>query len=236
MTDNRIVNLRLQMSGSDPIPQLVGAKIRFRAVYVATRDPAGNLQRVDCWTSRRSDVEVLAWLAEDERFKLPRTLIDQLPTVDAPWVRIIGTVRAQEAGKSLTVRDESGQIIISTVQPDMLPEGATVEVIGRPARDDQGGRLDQPIFRRSGQSTLPIVRLQGPGEAPQRFRLAEQVLELPAEVAEKRYPVTLRGVITWADERADFFYLQDSSGGVRVRRQPGQGTPLETGSSINLTG
>ena len=234
LCENRVVSLRLQVSGTDPIPQLVGARIRFRGVYVATRDPTGALQQIDCWTSRRTDVEVLGWLANDERFKLPRTPLDQLATAKQPWVRVVGEVKAQNSGKSITLRDESAQIVIATAQPEMLPENAAVEVIGRPVADEAGWTLRDALFRTTGRSAL--TGLQIPGQALLRLRLAEQVLDLPADEAEKRYPVALRGVVTWADERAEFFYLQDASGGVRIRRQPGRGGVLTAGSLLTLTG
>lgn len=238
MSENRLVTLRLLFSGTDPVPQLVGARIRVRAVYIATRDPAGNLQRIDCWTAQRADIEVLDWLADDARFKLPRTMIDGLEAAEAePWVRLMGEVRAQDAGKSLTLRDESGQIVIATAQPEVLPANTTIEVIGRPVMHELGWTLDQPLFRKAGASGLAYARgLYGPGQAPSRLRLAEQVLQLTPDQAEKRYPVTLRGVVTWSDERAQFFYLQDASSGVCIRREPGRGAALPIGTSVAITG
>ena len=236
LCENRMVNLRLQITGTDPIPQLVGGRIKFQGVYIATRDSAGNLQRIDCWTSRRSDIELLGWLADDDRFKLPRTPLDQLSNAGAPWVRIVGEVRAQESGKSLTVRDDAGQIVFATAQPEVLPENTAVEIIGRPVAGESGWTLRDALFRSTGRSTTTGASLHVPGRAPLRLRLAEHVLKLSPDEAEKRYPVTLRGAVTWTDEHADFFYLQDSSGGVRVRRPPGSGGGLAAGSSVYLTG
>jgi two-component system cell cycle sensor histidine kinase/response regulator CckA len=126
--------------------------------------------------------------------------------------------------------------VIHTNQPELLPEGATVEVVGRPGPGEFGSTLHEVIFRQAGSPAAQLMPPSSPGLAPVRLRLAEQVLELPPEAAEKRYPVTLRGVVTWADELADFFYLQDMSGGVRVRRLPGQGAVPPVGSTVVLTG
>ncbi len=237
LCENRLVNLRLQTNGTDPVPQLVGARIRFRCVYVATRDPSGSLQDIAGWTSRQDDIKVLSWLADDERFSLPRTPIDRLDQMSKqPWVRIAGELRAQEPGRSITVRDESGQVVIPTAQPEMLAQGSAVEVVGRAVPADFGWTLQQPLFRRTGSLARPLLALQGPGQAPLRLRLAEQVLELPPDLAEKRFPVTLRGVVTWLDERAEFFYLQDASGGVRVRHPPRRVGGLSAGSQLSLSG
>lgn len=185
LCEDTVVYLRFQLNSGDPIPELVGARIRARCVYVATRDPAGGLQQVDAWTSRRGDIELAGWLADDERFKLPRTPIDKLQdAADQPWVRVTGEVRAQEPGKSLTLRDETGQMVIATAQPELLPSGATVEIVGRPAPGAISWTLLQPVFRKTGALSRPLLTLQGPGQAPLRLRLAEQVLELPPDLAE----------------------------------------------------
>ncbi|HWA24442.1 MAG TPA: ATP-binding protein [Lacunisphaera sp.] len=236
LCENQVISLRMQINGTDPIPQLVGARIRFRGAYVATRDATGGIQQLDCWTSRRGDVELIDWLADDKRFKLPRTVVDDLEAAKQPWVRVVGKVRAQEMGKSLTVRDETGQITITTQQPEMLAENAAVEVIGRPVSTPAGWTLRDALFRTTGRAGQAVATLLGSGQAPLRLRLAEQVLKLPGDEAEKRYPVTLRGAVTWSDERADFFYLQDASGGVRVRYKPGQGSMLGAGSSLAFSG
>lgn len=231
------VHLTLQISGTEPVPQLVGARVRVRGVYDAARDPLGKIQRLQLWSGAPGQhLKVLGWLGDDGRFKLPRTLLEQLEGSTLPWVRVVGELRAQDPGKSLTIRDETGQIVINTTQPEPLPAGTTVEVVGRPVPGEVGWTLQEPLFRKAGPSAGSLMTLQSPGQSLLRLRLAQQVLELPPEQAEKKYPVTLRGVVTWAEERADFFFVQDVSGGVRVRRQPGQGPVPAIGASVVLNG
>jgi two-component system cell cycle sensor histidine kinase/response regulator CckA len=234
--EGRTVHLNLQISGTEPVPQLVGARVRVRGVYDAALDLLGKIQRIQFWTIEPAKhLDVLGWLADDERFKLQRTMIDQLGATSAPWVRVVGEVRSQDLGKSLTLRDESGQIVIQTTQPELLMENSAVEVVGRPAQGEFSWTLHEALYRKAGPSAGPLMTLKSPGQMPLRLRLAEQVLELPPEQAEKRYPVNLRGTVTWVDARADFFYLQDASGGVRIRRQPGQAVP-SIGSALILSG
>jgi len=95
LCENRVVSVRLQISAKEAVPQLLGGRIRFRGVYVVSRDPMGAAQEVDCWISNRTDIELLGWLADDERFKLPLTTLDELASSNQPWVHVIGEVRAQ---------------------------------------------------------------------------------------------------------------------------------------------
>ncbi|HXS31249.1 MAG TPA: hypothetical protein VN755_10480, partial [Steroidobacteraceae bacterium] len=161
------------------------------------------------------------------------TPIEQLETAAGqPWVHLKGEVWAQEPGQSLTLRDGTGQIMFATVQSETLPPQAGIEVVGRPIREEFGWTLQDPIFRRveTGQDSPP------PGQTLQRLRLAEQVTRLTPEEVDRHQTASLRGVITWFDERAPYFYLQDASGGVRVRRAPGVGAALAPGASIALSG
>src|SRR5690606_16688809 len=110
-SEGRLVNLVVQISGTEPVPQWVGARARIRGVYDVAADSTGALQTIQLWSSEREHVEVLGWMADDERFKLARTPIDQLETaVNAPWVRVIGELRRSGDGAKMIVRDETGQV------------------------------------------------------------------------------------------------------------------------------
>src|SRR6478735_12534456 len=68
LSDNQLIDLTVLISGTDPVPQLA-----------------------QCWTAER--VQVLGWLADDERFKLEPTPIDRLETTAGqPWVHLSGEV------------------------------------------------------------------------------------------------------------------------------------------------
>ncbi|HTL68105.1 MAG TPA: ATP-binding protein [Lacunisphaera sp.] len=237
LSENQLVTLRLLLNGTEPVPQVVGARVRVRAVYVATRDPAGSLQSIDCWSANRSDLEVIDWIAEDSRFNLPRTPIDQLAAKsDEAWVHLVGSARAQDPGHSLTLRDDTGQLVLRTVQPEVLPANAGVEVIGQPFKDERGWTLRDVLFRRTDVPAANDGALQRPGQVPVRLRLAEQVTQLRPDEAARKFPVTLRGVVTWSDEHAPYFFLQDASGGVRVEGDPGKAAFFPIGSSLLVNG
>lgn len=234
-SEGRLISLFLQIDSSEPVPQLAGARVRVRGVYDVGVDARGGIQRIQVWTAETQRLEVTGWLADDERFKLPRTPIDQLGTAaDRPWVRIIGEVQRVATGAGLTVRDDTGQTEIATRQPGVPPVGTMVEIVGRAVAAELGWTLQEPLFRRADAASLPVRPREGPGRVPMRLRLVEQISQLTLDEAAQHYPVTLRGIVTWSDRRLGQFYLQDVSGGIAVSRS-GEQTP-EFGTALSLTG
>jgi two-component system cell cycle sensor histidine kinase/response regulator CckA len=231
-SEGRRVEWTMLVSGTDPVPQLIGAHVRIHGVYDAALDAHGSIQSLKLWTPGRAHVELLGWLADDPRFKLPAVAIERLAgAAGEPWVRIAGRVQARQQGVSLTVRDDTGEVVIETAQPEDLPVGARVEVIGRVAAAELGWTLKEPLYRRL---TDPGASPATPSALPMRMRLVEPIMQLSTEEAARRHPVTLRGVVTWANERAPEFYLQDVTGGVAVRRPPG--VTVNFGTTVTVTG
>lgn len=234
-SEGRLISLIVQVDSREPVPQLAGARMRVHGVYDVGVDSRGGIQHIQLWTAETQRLEVTGWLADDARFKLPRTPIDQLAgSAGEPWVRITGEVRGVATGAGLTVRDDTGQIDIVTQQPGAPPVGTAVEVIGRAVPAELGWTLQEPLFRRLGAANLLARPLEGPGRLPTRLRLIEQVLQLTPDEAARHHPVTLRGIVTWSDSRTGHFYLQDVSGGVAVSR-PAERTP-DFGTSVSVTG
>jgi signal transduction histidine kinase/CheY-like chemotaxis protein len=232
------ISMRLLVGETDPIPQLQGRRIRCNGVFVGTRDPAGRLLRIDVWVPHHDEIEVLGRMEDDVRFELPRTPINGIGAlVGRPdYVHVAGEVSEQVPGESLTLRDETGQLTVRSAQPDIIPVGKKVDVVGRPVGRDPDCTLEDPLFR-PGQAELTGEHAPATPDAPlQKLRLAAQVLELDPKNASSGYPVALTGVVTWADPRARFFFLQDSSGGVRVQLgSPNQPAPA-IGATVVITG
>ena len=177
------------------------------------------------------DVKSLGALEQNQDFSLAATPIEHLGTV-APdqLVRVVGTVRVQQPGKSLTIRDETGQLTLLTPQTRPMPLGERVEAIGYPAQEGTEWRLRDSLYRRTASASPEPITGQ------RTLRLADQLRELPPDEAARSYPVQLSGVITWTDPNADFFYLNDVTGGICVYLPPGKTTEFGRGSKVTITG
>ncbi|ACB75885.1 sensor histidine kinase [Opitutus terrae] len=218
--DNWSLTAHVHVDASQPIPQWRGAYVRMRGVFAAKFDTAQKQPFIEMWIVSPSHIELQSWLDDDYRFTLTRTNIEALGRVPRDQlVRIAGTVRAQEPGQSLTVRDETGQVRLFTRQPNVLPTGAEVEAIGYPDVVGVEPRLLRSVVRpRAATVNEPLS--PGLRAVKARLRMTEQVRQLAPAEAARGYPAELQGVVTWIDPSGSWFFLQDATGGVRVQLPP----------------
>ena len=231
ITEGRSVVVRLLHAPDDPAPQLEGAIVNLRGVYVSTNDPTGGPPKIEVWSQGPDAIKIAGWIDQDERFKLPATAMEKLAALPADaLVKIVGTVRAQQPGKSLTLRDETGQVTVQTMQTQPMQLGERAEVIGYPIAEHDKLGLRRGLYRRSQTGSSSLAK------GLPHLRLAEQVRELRPDEAIRSYPVQLSGVVTWSQPEADFFYMADASGGVQVMRPEQRAEKLNVGMRVDVTG
>lgn len=236
LSEGRIVSASIIIKPSEAIPDWFGRRLRLTGVYVGSRDTSGSLVGIALWVPSLRDIASVGLARDEPHFKLPATPIAQLASVPAnSWVRISGYVAARDQGRSLAVRDATGQITISSQQPDWLNIGQRVDVIGRVRGAGALANLSAAFFRVAADAGPGEARPQEPEGAPAMLQVADQVMELPPRQAALGYPVTLRGVVTWSNRHADNFYLQDPSAGVEVRLKAGQ-RPPGVGELVQVVG
>jgi PAS domain S-box-containing protein len=228
--DGQTALVRLKLKPDQPLPLLTGAFVRFAALYLHQKDAEGRVIEVALWVLDPEELEVKGWLAADSRFDVPATPIENLLEVPG-LVRVVGEVRSQVPGESLVVRDETGQLRLEARQFTPVAVGELVEVLGYASPAAGGATLRNVLYRPMGVSKQRMAT-----ELVQRFRVIEQVVEMSPEQAERGHPVRLTGVVTWAHPEADFFYLRDTSGGVRVECSPLLKQRPEPGATITLDG
>ncbi|HVU33032.1 MAG TPA: ATP-binding protein [Opitutaceae bacterium] len=235
LDQGRVIETRVMLGSSEPIPQLFNARIRANCVYVANRNASGAVLNIAAWVPSLANIAVEGGLENDSRFNLPRTSIDHIGDVSEAMVHIIGEVWSADPGKSVTLRDASGQVKIRTQQPTVVQPGDFVEAVGRPTGHNIDATLLDPVFRivPKQAGVAEVVK----GSSPQRkLRLAEQLMELGANEAAQRLAVYLTAVVTWSDPKTDFLFVQDASGGVEVRFRAGSFRPPPPGRLVTVMG
>ncbi len=229
--EGRGVLAQVRVAKAVDAPNWVDALLRVKGVYSATQDPTGPMPTLELWIPDLSSIEVLGTLGKDPRFERPATPIESLGAIaQGTLVRIAGTVRGQQPGRLLYLRDETGQVAVHTVQARTLQPGDSVEAIGFLAHEGTETHLAAAVVRKAQKISAPS------GTGLPRLRLADQLRELEPDQAEKGYPVQLSGIVTWARPNADFFYVHDSSGGVCVYRPPEPVGSVFVGTKVEVTG
>ena len=207
----------LKGTNSSPVPFKPGDLIRMNCVYSPQFDRDGNLSDLSLWASSPADIKVVGSLATDARFKVPGTFSQNIQSGLSPdnLVRVEGVVRKYEPGQWVTIWDGTGQIMIQSKQSQPLRFGDRVEAIGYPYVAGIQQCLRNGLYRLAASAGTPVPALAtATNTLP--LHLAEQIRDLSLEEASQHFPVSLRGVVTWAHSSNPFAYVQDGSGGIQV--------------------
>ncbi len=202
------------------LPDWLGRQVRVTAVYSGRIDPTGTENTVELWVARQSDVEEIGRIETDPRFDLPLTAVRAL--VDRPVgtpVRIRGQMRQRDIGTSFVLSDNTGAVLVHGLQRERIPAGSEVEVVGRTGLLGSRWVLQHAMFR--------VAVSPDPAPAPPNETLdrVDRIRKLGPEEAATGRPVDVAGVVTWSLPEADFFFLQDQSGGVQVQVPQGMRPP-----------
>jgi PAS domain S-box-containing protein len=216
-------------------PDLTGRHVRIRGVYAESSDAFGKIANITLWTPGLNFVEPLGSLEGDSRFSIPVTSSEKFAALNPKaMVRVEGVVRSQQPGESVTIWDDAGQVRIIAKQRRPLQLGDHIEAIGHPAFEGIDRTLQEGLFRLVAKQAT-----NGNDVASNRtkLRLADQVRGLDQDQISQQSPVRLEGVVTWVDSRANFIFVMDSSGGIRVMQSGLQnGRRIETGMVVEVDG
>jgi len=223
--------VRVYLAPGSPVPDLVGSYVQARGLYNPMPSGAQGAWNFELLVPTPKWVERVGTLATDPAFDRLAVPIGELePTAGDTEVRVIGEVRAQAPGRSITLRDATGQVEVLTGQTAPAALGRTYEAVGRPLSDGVRWLLRDGRYRPADPSARPA-----PTAGLPTLRLVDQVLALPREVAERGGPVQLSGAVAWSYPEIRHIYLVDATGGVRVSLPEGASAP-PPGSSVTVTG
>jgi signal transduction histidine kinase/CheY-like chemotaxis protein len=231
--EGRPASAWLRLAPGQKAPDLTNTRVRFTGVYNSSREPNGGPASLSLMVSSAERLLVLSPLKTDPRFELPRTPIDRLN--DCPpntLVHLMGVSSGGTPGHSIQLRDSSGQIELLTAQTLAGAVGTPVEAIGYPRVSGSSWQLANAVYRPIAR---PDNQLVAPTSIPPLL-LAAQVSALPASDATAAHPVRLTGVVTWSHPESPLLYIQDSTGGLCVRRPPNEAIPSQPGQRIEIHG
>jgi len=130
-------------------------------------DPTQTALTIEIWTARQADVTVLGFNRQFPRFDLPRTS-DQRDLSGRAWPGNPGSWARScphNRGSNFVVRDETGQVVVSTVQMQRMPVGTEVDALGRVAFGNAQWVLRSGLVR---VAQLPPVSLRAQPAPPGR--------------------------------------------------------------------
>jgi signal transduction histidine kinase len=163
------------------------------------------------------------------------TALNPTGIVDAV-VRLRGKVISQGAGQPMQLEDGSGSIELEDTVPE-TPPGELSDVIARVAM--KGSNLILRYTHIRQQRAQPEATGAEISQLPVLTSVA-RICQLSNEEAERRYPVSIRGVITSIKDYAGGFegaVIQDATGGIYVDLNT-QGYPvrLQLGEYVEIEG
>jgi signal transduction histidine kinase/CheY-like chemotaxis protein/uncharacterized protein YdeI (BOF family) len=201
------------------VPNLQGHFVRLIGLYSDRFDPTATDRTIEIWISRQSDLTVIGSLADYPGFDLAVTPINKVYTIPiAQVVHVRGRVQAQEVGSSIVLRDETGQVAVQSAQRQRFPFGAEVEAVGRVAVTESRWNLQAALYRRV-PSGIPA---RAPSGSPAVLENIAQIRKLTSAEAARGQRVNISGTVVWTKPGAGFFFLEDISGGIRVRYPQGK--------------
>jgi len=219
----------------EPEPQYAQTNVRLRGIFTIRRTTDRTPEAIELKIQHPSHIEVINHLADDPRFALPVSALANLrQRASDALVHIVGSVHSQQPGSAIVLRDDTGQIEVLSGQSLPCRIGESVEAVGYPEIVGTEWKLRAGLYRPCKVAPAPGSTEATPGLSS--IHLAARVLALTAAEAERRYPVELAGVVTWAHPDAPFFFIQDSSGGIGILRGADPARTYQPGRSVVVRG
>ena len=205
----------LKGTNTAPLPFRSGDLVRMKCVYSPQFDRDGNLNDLSLWVSGPANIEIIGSLKTDPRFSVPITPSEaiQTDTLTGGLVRVEGIVRKYEPSHWVTLWDNSGQVMVQSLQSQPLRLGDRLEAVGHPYVAGVQKCLQNAIYRLSDQTNASPA-MASTNAFP--LCLAEHIRNLSPEEARRHLPVRLRGIVAWHHDSTPFVYVLDASGGIRV--------------------
>jgi hypothetical protein len=209
--------------GTNDYRGLLDSRIRIRGIN-ASKSVNGILESIELFVPRFREIRVLEKPSSSRASVAVSAVSSLLARQTGSWtnqlVRINGLISAYQPGQSLVVRDPTGNLRAQIVQATALQVDARVDVYGYLKVTPKEVYLSDAYFEVTS-SPPPSIGIQaGEGvstplmDHAQALTNISAVLKLSRAEAEKKIPVRLRGVVTFADPDWRNAFLQGPDGAV----------------------
>ncbi|MFP4541095.1 MAG: hypothetical protein ACLFR7_05660, partial [Opitutales bacterium] len=229
LVDGEPVTVRVLLSPGEVLPSLTATTVRAEGVYVGEGEDEDRTHTV--WVASPQNLAPLASIESNAIFERPVTPLDQIGQApEGELIRVQGRVHAYQPGKHLILRDGTGQTVVESRQRLALELGERAEAVGRIARKEGITQLVTALLRRCEKAT------DSTAAASADLRLAAEVHALSSTEAAKGRPVHIFGTVVWSHPEEPYFFLHDSSRGVKVHLDPSIDWRPQPGFSVELYG
>ena len=225
--------------------RLLDAQVRLRGVCSAQMNERGELSLIQIYVPGPEQI-LIEKAAPADPFVLPIRPVAELarlgPVPETNQVRIQGVVSDWAPGKSFTLRDRSGTVVVEASRSSHMANQTLVDVVGSVSGSGTSIRLKQGQYRRLGlgeSDGTSIVEgtehMSLKGEPLRLLLNTRQVRGLSPSESERGYPVRLRAVVTYYDAGRNICYVQDSTGGIYLAPRD-QELDIRAGDSVEVEG
>jgi signal transduction histidine kinase/DNA-binding response OmpR family regulator len=230
--DGRFVAL-IADDGATDADTVVNARVSVRGVAQAVRTTDGEVVHAQVLVPSRAQVRVLEAPPRDP-YAVPVRTVASLATLGRPpyhRVRLQGHV-TERADGVLVLTDSTGQIETDAAGADLVA-GGVADVLGFVSGDATHRAIENAVIRLAVEE--PGAAENTPASA-QLLTTVASVHGLSPLAAKERYPVRLRGVVTYYDQPWGNLFIQDASGGIYVHAEIPNPPKLETGDLVEIDG
>ena len=213
---------------------LVDATLRVSGVLSVVRDYRGEPAHVEIWTQRFDSIQVLHQPRTPSQ--IPMWTAARLKAAGGAGlpdgrVRMRGSLATRIPEGSLWLHDQTGEIRLRPSASSVLAGKGEADIVGFASADSGALSLVEavPLSMLTYGYDRPL-----PGAAD--LETAAAVHALSAPQALWRYPVHLRGVVTFFDPLFGLLFVQDKTGGVFVNALGLPGLVLQPGQNVEVLG
>lgn len=219
--------------------RLLDTRVRVRGISTAAPREE-NRQSPDLTVASSQDVRLLPGAPANYRNTPVNTVEQLMNRLLGPWtnepVHLRGTVAKCKPGKSIAVQDATGSIQAYALQLTPVNISEAVDLWGMLTITDRGISLSDAWFdtaeRRSARRAVASTATPPAEPVGAPLTNIAQVKALTPDEADRRRPVRVRGVLTYADAEWRNGFIQDVTGSIYLdlrqkNVRPGQWVEVE---------